>query len=185
MDGVTDYLAAPARTLVQRVIAGDEQALAETYRLYGEMVRNYLRRFIGRDEAEDVLQIVFLEVWRSRDRIDPSRPFEAWLFGIARKRAIDQLRSRRHEVVPVEVVRGLMGEDGNQVVERMAWAAEVRVALGRLATEQQQAIELFYFGDLTQQEIATRLGIPIGTVKARMARGMHRLTDIVKGEVER
>ena len=112
-----------------------------------------------------MLQVVFLEVWRSRERIDPSRPFEAWLFGIARKRAIDQLRRQRHDVVPVETVRELMGEDGDQVVDQMAWAAEIRVALATLPDEQKQALELSYFGDLTQQEIASQLGVPLGTVR--------------------
>jgi RNA polymerase sigma-70 factor (ECF subfamily) len=185
MEGVTDSPVARTSTLVERVITGDEQALAETYHLYGKMVRNYLCRFVGREEADDVLQIVFLEVWRSRDRIDPTRPFEAWLFGIARKRAIDQLRSRRSEVVSVDTIRELVGEDGDKMVDRMAWAAEVRVALDRLPAEQQQAIELSYFADLTQQEIAHHLEVPVGTVKARMARGMRRLTGMIEGAAER
>ncbi len=185
MAGVTESPSTAASALVQRVIEGDDQALEETYRLYGPLVRNYLRRYVSRDEAEDVLQTVFLEVWRSRDRIDASRPFEGWLFGIARKRAIDQLRSRRHEVVSVESVRELIGDDGDQLVDQMAWAAEVRVALNRLPAEQQRAIELSYFEHLTQQEIASQLGVPIGTVKARMARGMRRLTSIVTGGMER
>lgn len=185
MEGMTDSSPVPSSLLVQRVIGGDDRALEEAYQLYGSMVRSYLRRFVSRDEAEDMLQVVFLEVWRSRDRIDPSRPFEAWLFGIARKRAIDQLRKQRHDVVPVEAVRELIGEDGDQVVDRMAWAAEIRVALATLPDEQQQALELSYFGDLTQQEIASQLGVPIGTVKARMARGMRRLTSLVTGGLER
>jgi RNA polymerase sigma-70 factor (ECF subfamily) len=183
MSGVVESPSPVASALAQRIVDGDDRAFEETYQLYGAMVRNYLRRYVGRDEADDVLQIVFLEVWRTRHRIDPCRPLEAWLFGIARKRAIDQLRSKRHEVVPVDAMRELMGEDGDQFVERMAWAAEVRVALDRLPTDQQQAIELSYFGDRSQQQIATELGVPLGTVKARMARGMHRLTaTMLRGE---
>jgi RNA polymerase sigma-70 factor (ECF subfamily) len=185
MEGVTESPSPPAFALVRRVVEGDDRDMEEAYHLYGPMVRSYLRRFISLDEAEDVLQIVFLEVWRSRDRIDPSRPFEAWLFGIARKRAIDRLRSRRHEVVTVEAVRELMGEDGDQIVDQMAWAAEIRVALDQLPAEQQQAIELSYFANLTQREIAHHLGVPIGTVKARMARGMRRLSSMVLGGMER
>jgi len=164
-----------------RIAHGDERALEECYRLYGPMVRGYLRHFVPGDEADDLLQIVFLEVWRSRDRLDASRPFEAWLFGIARKRAIDQLRRRHHEVVSVDAIRELSGEDGDQFVERLAWAAEVRAALTQLSTDQQEVIELSYFGDFTQQEIAAKLDIPIGTVKARMARGMRRLATLVDG----
>ena len=164
-----------------RIAYGDKRALEESYRLYGPMVRGYLRRFVPGDAADDLLQIVFLEVWRSRDRLDASRPFEAWLFGIARKRAIDQLRRRQHEVVSVDAIRELSGEDGDQFVERLAWAAELRAALTQLSDDQQEVIELSYFGDLTQQQIAAKLGIPIGTVKARMARGMRRLAALVDG----
>jgi RNA polymerase sigma-70 factor (ECF subfamily) len=164
-----------------RLARGDEYALEECYRLYGPMVRGYLRHFVPDEEADDLLQIVFLEVWRCRDRLDTSRPFEAWLFGIARKRAIDQLRRRHHEVVSVDAIRELSGEDGDEFVERLAWAAEVRTALTQLSADQQEAIELSYFGDLTQQQIAAKLDVPIGTVKARMARGMRRLAALVDG----
>ena len=167
--------------MAQRIVDDDERALEDSYRLYGPMVRSYLRRFVDADEADDVLQVVFLELWRSRDRIDPSRPLEGWLFGIARKRAIDQLRRRRPGVIPMEAVRDLVGDDGDRFVDRVAWAAEVRAGLDRLPVEQQEAIELSYFGDLTQPEIAAQLGVPLGTVKARMARGMRRLAAIVDG----
>ncbi len=164
-----------------RIAQGDERALEECYRLYGPMVRGYLRHFVPGDEADDLLQIVFLEVWRCRDRFDAGKPFEAWLFGIARKRAIDQLRRRRHDVVSVDTIRDLSGEDGDQFVERLAWAAELRSALTQLSVDQQEVIELSYFEDLTQQQIAGKLDVPIGTVKARMARGMRRLAALVDG----
>jgi len=169
-------------SLAQRIVEADERALEESYAVYGPMVRRYLRRFVGTDEADDLLQVVFLELWRSRDRIDPSRSLEAWLFGIARKRAIDQLRRHRHGVIPMETVRDLVGEDGERFVDQVSWAAEVKSALERLPVEQQEAIELSYFADLSQPEIAAHLGIPIGTVKARMARGMRRLAAIVEGQ---
>ncbi len=145
------------------------------------MVRGYLRRFVSVDEVDDLLQIVFLEVWRSRSRVDSGRPFEAWLFGIARKRAIDHLRRRRHEIVSVDALRELSGEDGDRIVDRMAWATEVQAALTQLSVDQQEVIEMSYFRDLTQQQIAATLGIPIGTVKARMARGMRKLAGLLDG----
>lgn len=172
---------ASSTSVVSRLTRGDEGALEESYRLYGPMVRAYLRRFVAVDEVDDLLQIVFLEVWRSRDRVDTSRPFEAWLFGIARKRAIDQLRRRRHEVVSVDAIRELSGEDGDRIVDRMAWAAEVRSALTQLSVDQQEVIGMSYFEDLTQAQIAAALGIPLGTVKARMARGMRRLAGLLDG----
>ena len=99
---------------------------------------------------------------------------------IARRRAIDALR-RRRGVVDVAVVRDLMGEDGNQLAEQLAWAAEVRAALAQMPAEQREAIELAYFGQLTQREIAEQLGIPLGTVKARVSRGLRRLAVLMEG----
>jgi RNA polymerase sigma factor (sigma-70 family) len=167
--------------MVDQVALGSERELEESYQRYGPMVRAYLRRFVADDEADDLLQVVFMEVWRSRQRVDPNRPFEAWLFGIARKRAIDQLRRRRHDVVSIEAVRELAGDDGDRFADRVAWATALKVALQRLSVDQREAIELSYFGELSQHEIAERLGVPIGTVKARMARGMRRLAAGVVG----
>jgi RNA polymerase sigma factor (sigma-70 family) len=163
-----------------RLVAGDERALEECYQRYGPAVRGYLRRFVPPPDIEDVLQDTFLDVWRCRGQLDPGRRFEPWLFAIARRRAIDSLR-RRRGVVDVAVVRDLMGEDGDQLAEQLAWAAEVRAALDQMPAEQREAIELAYFGQLTQREIAERLGIPLGTVKARVSRGLRRLAVLMEG----
>ena len=163
-----------------RLVAGDERALEECYQRYGPAVRGYLRRFVPPPDIEDVLQDTFLDVWRCRSQLDPGRRFEPWLFAIARRRAIDSLR-RRRGVVDVAVVRDLMGEDGDQLAEQLAWAAEVRAALDQMPAEQREAIELAYFGQLTQREIAEQLGIPLGTVKARVSRGLRRLATMMEG----
>ena len=162
-----------------RLAAGEEGAINECYAALGPMVLGYLRRFVPRDEAEDVLQRVFYEVWRNRDRYDPARSLEAWVLGIARKRAIDQLRRRRSNVVPLEELRDIAGDDGRELAERYARATEVRAALERLPAEQREVLTLAYFGDLTQTQVAERLGVPLGTVKARTFRGLRRLADIL------
>ena len=162
-----------------RLVAGEEGAIGECYAALGPMVLGYVRRFVPRDEAEDVLQRVFYEVWRNRDRYDPSRSLEAWVLGIARKRAIDQLRRRHANVVPIEELRDIAGDDGRELADRYARANEVRRALERLPTEQREVLTLAYFGDLTQTEIAERLGVPLGTVKARTFRGLRRLADLL------
>ncbi len=162
-----------------RLAAGEEGAINEVYAALGPMVLGYLRRFVARDEGEDVLQRVFYEVWRNRDRYDPSRSLEAWVLAIARKRAIDLLRRRHANVVPIEDLRDIAGDDGRELAERYARASEVRGALERLPREQREVLTLAYFGDLTQTEIADRLGVPLGTVKARTFRGLRRLADIL------
>jgi RNA polymerase sigma factor (sigma-70 family) len=162
-----------------RLAAGEEGAINECYSALGPMVLGYLRRFVSRDEAEDVLQRVFYEVWRNRDRYDPARSLEAWVLGIARKRAIDQLRRRHANVMPLEELRDIAGDDGRELAERYARATEVRAALERLSAEQREVLTLAYFGDLTQTQVAERLGVPLGTVKARTFRGLRRLADIL------
>jgi RNA polymerase sigma factor (sigma-70 family) len=142
-----------------RLAAGEEGAINECYAALGPMVLGYLRRFVPRDEAEDVLQRVFYEVWRNRDRYDPTRSLEAWVLGIARKRAIDLLRRRHANVVPIEELRYIAGDDGRDLAERYVRASEVRGALERLSPEQREVLALAYFGELTQTEIADRLGV--------------------------
>jgi hypothetical protein len=85
-----------------------------------------------------VLQRVFFEVWRSRDRYDPDRSLEAWVFAIARKRAIDHLRRPHHVTVPIELVRDLAGADGREDADNLVWAREVRRGLDRLPAEQRR-----------------------------------------------
>ena len=162
-----------------RLAAGEEGAINECYAALGPMVLGYLRRFVPRDEAEDVLQRVFYEVWRNHDRYDPTRSLEAWVLGIARKRAIDLLRRRHANVVPLQELRDIAGDDGRELAERYARASEVRAALERLPREQREVLALAYFGDRTQSEIAERLGVPLGTVKARTFRGLRRLADLL------
>jgi RNA polymerase sigma factor (sigma-70 family) len=165
--------------LGQRLADGDESALEECYARYGPTVLAYLRRHVGPDEAEDVLQHTFLDVWRHSERYDPRQSLGGWVFTIARRRAIDALRRRRPAVVQVDTLRDLVGEDGREVAERFAWAADVRAAMSRLPDAQRETLELAYFADHTQRDIARLLQVPIGTVKARMARGTRALGDLL------
>lgn len=170
------------RAIGLRLARRDESALEDAYQAYAPTVLAYVSRFVGRDEAEDVLQRTFLDVWRHADRYDPAQRFTGWLFTIARRRAIDTLRTRRHSVVDVETVRDLAGEDGRVTADRYADAAEVRAAVRRLPEHERVVLELSYFGELSQQEIADRLGLPLGTVKARASRGTRRLGEIMRAE---
>ncbi len=170
--------------LIVRLRRGDERAIEQCYSEHGPLVRSYVGRFVARDEVEDVVQKVFFEVWRSRERLDPKRSLVAFTLSVARKRSIDQLRQRRTTVVDVNEIRELIGSNGDDLIERLTRASEVRRGLDALVEEQRQTIELAFFEDLTQKEIAERLGIPLGTVKARMARGLKKMAErIEKGDV--
>ena len=148
-----------------RLAHREEAALEDAYALYGPSLLAYLRRYVG-DEAEDVLQRTFLDVWRHAGRYDADQRFSTWLFTIAHRRAVDTLRTRRHRVVPVEAARDLVGEDGRETVERYADAAEVRAALTRLKAH--------------EREVAHRLDVPLGTVKARASRATRHLGALMR-----
>lgn len=167
------------QALGERLAQRDERALEDAYAVYGASLLSYLRRYVGPDEAEDVLQRTFLDAWRSAGRFRSGERFSSWLFTIAHRRAVDTLRARRHAVVDVESMRDLVGEDGREVVERYADAAEVRAGLEQLPAHEREVLLLAYFAGLTQREIAERLDVPLGTIKARAARGTRRLRDVI------
>jgi RNA polymerase sigma factor (sigma-70 family) len=160
-----------------RLVHDRQGAIGEIYLALGSTVRSYLRRLVGHDDADDILQQVFYEVWRHNRRYDPSRSLTAWVLGIARNRAIDHLRRRRHIAVALDDLEDVAGEDGRELAERHARAHEVRDALTRLPEEQREVLVLAYFGRFTQSEIATHLDVPLGTVKARAFRGQRRLAE--------
>jgi RNA polymerase sigma factor (sigma-70 family) len=172
----------PGGGLGERLARKDERALEEVYAVYASSVLAYLRRYVGPDEAEDVLQRTFLDVWRGADRFRSGERLSGWLFTIAHRRAVDALRSRRHTVVDAEALRGLVGEDGRETVQRYADAADVRAGLGSLPEHEREVLLLAYFEELSQREIAARLDVPLGTVKSRAARGTRRLRAILGGD---
>ncbi|MBW9205832.1 sigma-70 family RNA polymerase sigma factor [Mumia sp. zg.B53] len=167
-----------------RLAHRDETALQDAYERYAPVVLAYVTGFVGRDEAEDVLQRTFLDVWRSAARYDPAQRFTGWLFTIAHRRAVDTLRARRHVVVDMDLARDLVGDDGRETVNRFADAADVRWAVARLPEHERTVLELAYFRELTQREIAVRLDVPLGTVKARASRGTRRLGQIMRASDE-
>jgi RNA polymerase sigma factor (sigma-70 family) len=163
-----------------RLTTGDPAALEDCYRALGPLVTNYLGRFVPKADVEDVLQRVFYEVWRVHDRYDPTQSLRAWVLGIARKRAIDQLRRRRDNVVSMDALREIAGDDGREISDRFDWADELRSALALLPSAQREVISMAYYEGFSQSEIATQLGIPLGTVKTRTSRGLQRLAALLE-----
>jgi RNA polymerase sigma-70 factor (ECF subfamily) len=167
--------------LVQRIAAGDRDAFARFYDRYASLVFTFAMRLLRVPaEAEDLLQEVFLQVWRQAHSYQQERGSpEAWMITITRSRAIDKLRSlRRRDEGAVSLPASSRVEEGGKV-ESGAPEAEARLmvqsALARLPDAQRLVMELAYFDGLTQSEIATRLGEPLGTVKTRLRAGLERL----------
>jgi len=156
--------------------SGDQSALAELYDRYSSVVYAVALRVLGDTmAAEDVLQEVFLQLWRNPAGFDASRgSLGAWLAVITRNRAIDALRKRKPETdiedVVVSVVPDLAGD-----ADRSRAATKVRGVLGAMPSAQRNALEMAYFQGLTHSEIASQTGEPLGTIKTRIRAGLTAL----------
>jgi RNA polymerase sigma factor (sigma-70 family) len=179
--------------LVELVAERDEGALEALYDRYGRAAYSLARRILT-DEAlaQDVVQEVFLSLWRDVRRFDAGRGTVAtYLLSMTHHRAVDVVRREENlrrwrtsdEALEFEPDPRVRVEDEVEAAERRA---EVRAALAVLPPAQREALLLAYFGGYTQREVAALVGVPLGTVKTRMAAGMRRLKaalqDVGRGE---
>ena len=164
--------------LLARIVARDGTAVGELYDRHSRLLYGLIVKIIkDRGEAEEMLQEVFVQVWTRADtyNVQLGTPI-AWLVRIARNRAIDRLRANAVRARTVEATplpppvetpetRAAMSEQERAVAR----------ALEALPDDQRQLIEFAYFSGLTQSELATRFGLPLGTVKTRVRTGMMTL----------
>jgi len=171
--------------LLERIQAGDADALDILYGRYAPPVYSLVWRVLqSTEEAEDVALDVFWQIWRQADRYDPSRGAPpAWIFTVARSRAIDRLRARhRREDRTVSfddpgTNLDPLDEEAapDQVASFRQTRDAVREAMNSLSPVQREAVELAFFKGLTHVEIARKLRQPLGTVKTRIRQGLIRL----------
>jgi RNA polymerase sigma-70 factor (ECF subfamily) len=170
--------------VLKAVAGGDEQALAQLYDRYRVVLFGLLVRILSsREEAEDVLQDVFLQVWKRAGDFDEERgrPF-TWLVTLTRSRAIDRLRSlSARERVAIAGARDETEQVSDPASDafRSEQRGLVTNALDQLPDEQKRALMLAYFDGLTKSEIAAHLNAPLGTVKTRMRTGMTKLRELL------
>jgi RNA polymerase sigma-70 factor, ECF subfamily len=166
----------PDAILVSAIRSGDQQAMAQLYERYSSIVYSVALRVLGdTGAAEDILQEVFMQVWRSPEVFDATRgSLPGWLAVITRNRAIDSLRKRRPETdiadVIVSIEPDLVG--GTELVRAIE---KIRGALGEMPTPQRSALEMAFFQGLTHTEIAEKTGEPLGTIKTRIRAGLLTL----------
>ena len=164
-------------SLINRVVAKDETALAILYDRYAGLVCATLNRIL-RDAAatEEILQDIFLQIWRSAANFDPERgSLPGWLIVAARNRAISRLRKNRPETREVRETDVVMTSNLDNDVARKEMMVKVQEALGGLSAEQRKTVELAYFEGLTHSEIAQCTGDPLGTVKTRLRSAVELL----------
>jgi RNA polymerase sigma-70 factor (ECF subfamily) len=162
--------------LVSAIRSGNESAMAALYDKYSSIVYSVaLRVLADTGAAEDVLQEVFMQLWRNPGAFDASRGNLApWLAVIARNRAIDALRRRQPETDIEDVVVSVEPDMAGDA-ERSRAMEKVRSALGSMPAPQRGALEMAYFEGLTHSEIAEKTGEPLGTVKTRIRAGLMAL----------
>lgn len=178
------------RQMLARAASGDQGAFAQLYdRLSGPLYSLALRMLGDAAEAQDALQDVFIQIWRRAANYDADQSSVfSWAMLMTRSRVIDRLRARGRRL---RVVVASTDDENNKLspadasvaestadtVDRNDEAMRVRDVLNKLPNEQRQAIELAFFSDLTHHEIATQLGQPLGTIKARIRRGLLKLRE--------
>lgn len=173
--------------LERRFAAGDDALLRAAYDQHGTLVYNVCRRVVGDVHAADVCQEVWVSAWRSRERYDPTRgSLAGWLVGIARFKTLDHLRrtpapgsvvTDGEEPTARRAVDGQVAEPVEQVAERLL----VADALRQLEPRRRSVVEMAFYSDATHQEIAERTGIPLGTVKSDIRRGLETMRRYLEG----
>jgi RNA polymerase sigma-70 factor, ECF subfamily len=182
----------PEAGLVRRCLAGDEKAYRELVEMYQPRVHSLALRMVRRvEDAEDVTQETFVRMFRALDRYDPTRSFGAWLFSIAARLAIDQIRRRKLQPAP------LVGRDKDdeeytidvedpgprpdEVAARNQEERRTRALIETLPPHYRVVVLLRHQQDLSYEEIAEALHLPLGTVKARI----HRARALLKDRIEK
>ena len=179
----------PERLTDEQVVAlvarSDDEGLAELYDRFGRVAYAVALRIL-RDPAlaQDAVQEAFLTAWRTAPSFDPRRASAStWLLTLVHRRAVDVVRrEERRRAEPLEAAPVAAGD----ATDEAAWVRErrraVQAALAQLAPDQREAIELAYYGGLSQSELADRLGVPLGTIKSRMFAGLAKLRDLLPEE---
>jgi RNA polymerase sigma factor (sigma-70 family) len=168
----------PDQELAEHFRGGDEHALRIAYDRFGGAVLHLAQRVLGnRSDAEDVTQATFVAAWQGRQTFDPDRgSLLSWLLGIARRKAVDRIRTAVRENRITETIRALPepaapAETPERIVDRLVVADE----LAQLPAEQRRTLELAFYDDLTHPQISAVTGLPLGTVKSHIRRGMANL----------
>jgi RNA polymerase sigma-70 factor (ECF subfamily) len=173
----------PTLTILQRIARGDPAAVEECLDVYGGLVWSLARRLApGAADIDDVVQEIFITLWKTAHRFDPALGHESiWVTTVARRRGIDWKRRQARHAGSDDSLEALpSGTPGQaEVVERADEARRAAEALGQLRAEQRAVLELAVSHGLTYEQVAARLGWPIGTVKTHARRGLQRVRELL------
>lgn len=176
--------------LIRRIVSKDQNALARLYDLYSRLLYSLIFRIVkNREDAEELLQTVFLQVWDKADSFDLKKgSVYSWLITLARNKSIDKIRSKtykeqsqlsRNEMEFEKVHNIETNLDIGYMMDEKERVKIVSKALNELPAEQKQVIELSYYEGLTQMEISQSLNVPLGTVKTRTRQALIKLENLL------
>lgn len=171
-------------SVLSRVARGEEAAVEECLRRYGGIVWSMALRLLGnRAEAEDAVQDVFIDLWKSASRYEPSIASEATFVAmVARRRLIDRRRRLTRQPVTEEILPDAPPPEAIVMEPTLpGLSRRAKEALAQLRPEQRSVIEMSVFLGYSQDEIATRTGMPLGTVKTHARRGLIKLRELLSG----
>lgn len=175
--------------LIKQIKAGDENALGELYDLYHRLLYSIVISIVKkREEAEDILQEVFVKIWEKADTFNEERGnVYNWIVTLSRNRAIDRIRSKGFNTrqkasqdvdTPDFILKGGLFDPLETTIFSDRTEL-VRKALTEIPGSQRDVLKIAYYNGITQREISDHLDIPLGTVKKRMRQGMIKLKDIL------
>jgi len=180
MDSLTD------EQLVRKYLKNSEgKELEELVRRYLPLIFGYVKRYTGNeDDASDIAQEVFVKVWKNLNNFDQSKLFRTWIFTIAKRTAIDELRKQK--AIPFSALReegfeDLIADEAPSVLDQIyiQQSRELSIALAKLPTSYNSVINLHANGGLNFREIAAKLNEPLNTVKSRYRRGIALLKELL------
>ena len=175
-----DALATQA--LVNRFRAGDETALETVYREHSRLVYSFCRRTLGPEKAADATQEIFFAAWKSRERYNPDAgSLAGWIMGIARFKVIDVYRVEKRNPLASQGAQAVEVGVDSPAVEQTAQRMALADALMTLPDRSRRMLEHAFFDDMTHTQIAEKLGIPLGTVKSDIRRGIEKLRRHLEG----
>jgi RNA polymerase sigma-70 factor (ECF subfamily) len=183
------------RVLIKRIKAGDNKALEELYDLYKSLLFGMIISIVKkREEAEDVLQEVFMRIWEKAHTFDENRGnVYSWIVTLTRNKAIDRIRSKGYKTqkkatTSVDEPEFSLEGDKFDPLETTIFsdrAELVKKALEEIPEKQREIIKVAYYGGMTQSEISEHLDIPLGTVKTRTRQGLIKLKNILEDHISR
>ena len=172
-----------AEAILNRIATGDSTAVQDCLKTYGGLVWSLARRMLrNSDDAEDVVQEIFVDIWKNAERFDPSQSSETTFVAmIARRRIIDRIRYSARRISPdsLEDVMAEPASRADQTLQTSIEANQAAKALDALRPEQRQVLQLSIVQGLSHQEISDATGMPLGTVKTHARRGILQAREIL------